>query len=129
MIDMTTFDRYKQELLTGQLEWSPAHKSEKFWKENFARFNEKDFELVGILGALLKAEEPQTVAIACHDLGEFSRFHPNGRKILHEREIKSDIMKMIDSSDLAIQQQALLCLQKLMIANWSTIGTKAPTRK
>ena len=77
MIDMTTFgepsesfpsflfaqilfsDRYKQELLSGQLEWSPAHKSEKFWKENYTRFNEKDYELVGILGALLKADEPQ----------------------------------------------------------------------
>ncbi len=92
MIDMTTWDRYKQELLSGVLEWSPAHKSEKFWKgkkksvfclcvfffllffkptENFARFNDRNFELVGVLAALLASQESQTVAIACHDLGEF----------------------------------------------------------
>jgi len=124
MIDMTTFDRYKQELLSGQLEWSPAHKSEKFWKENYTRFNEKDYELVGILGALLKADEPQTAAIACHDLGEFSRFHPNGRKIIHERQIKTQIMSMIDAEDLLVQQQALLALQKLMVSNWQHVTQK-----
>lgn len=39
MIDMTTWDRYKQELLSGVLEWSPAHKSEKFWKGNESTLN------------------------------------------------------------------------------------------
>jgi len=31
---------------SGRLEWSPVHKSEKFWHENAARLNEKNFELL-----------------------------------------------------------------------------------
>ncbi len=124
MIDMTNWDRYKQELLSGQLEWSPPHKSDKFWRENFPRFNERNFELVGVLATLLRSVEPLTVAIACHDLGEFSRHHPMGKKILHEHDIKNRIMGLIDSKDLTIQQQALLALQKIMVANWEYLSAK-----
>ncbi len=124
MLDMTTWDRYRQELLTGQLEWSPAHKSEKFWRENFSRFNDRNFELVGVLAALLGHEEPLTVAIACHDLGEFGRHHPLGKKILHEHDIKNRIMRLIDSKDLTVQQHALLSLQKIMVANWEYLSNK-----
>jgi len=122
MLDMTTWDRYKQELLSGQLEWSPAHRSEKFWKENFSRFNDRNFDLVGVLAALLRSPESQTVAIALHDLGEFARYHPLGKKILSEQNIRPTIMSMIDSTDLAIQQQALLAVQKLMVANWEYLA-------
>jgi len=31
---------------SGRLEWSPVHRSEKFWHENAARLNEKNFELL-----------------------------------------------------------------------------------
>ncbi|VDK21597.1 unnamed protein product [Anisakis simplex] len=44
--DLSSFDEYVTELKSGRLQWSPVHKSEKFWRENATRFNEKDFELV-----------------------------------------------------------------------------------
>lgn len=31
---------------SGRLQWSPVHKSDKFWRENAPRFNEKNFELI-----------------------------------------------------------------------------------
>jgi len=45
-IHCSSFDEYYTELRGGRLLWSPVHKSEKFWRENAQRFNEKSFELV-----------------------------------------------------------------------------------
>ena len=68
------------------MEWGPIH-SEKFWKENFKRFEEKDFEIIKLnlfikrkLIKLLESENEKTVSIACYDLGEFCRTHPFGKK-------------------------------------------------
>ena len=52
----------------------------------------------------------------------FSRFHPLGKKIIHEYDIKAKIMHLIDSKDLLVQQHALLALQKLMVANWEYLS-------
>lgn len=123
LIDMTTFDKYKQEVLSGTLEWSPVHKSDKFWKENVEMFGENEYELVGMLSALLASEETSNISIACHDLGEFSRFHPRGKKLIHQHNIKSKIMQLIDHKDPQVSQQSLLALQKIMITNWEYIAT------
>jgi V-type H+-transporting ATPase subunit H len=37
---------YKKEVLSGKLQWTPVHKSEKFWKENAAKFEENGNELL-----------------------------------------------------------------------------------
>lgn len=42
----SSFDEYVTEVKSGRLQWNPVHKSEKFWKENILRFNEKNFELL-----------------------------------------------------------------------------------
>lgn len=43
---LSSFDEYSSELKSGRLEWSPVHKSEKFWRENAVRLNEKNYELL-----------------------------------------------------------------------------------
>jgi V-type H+-transporting ATPase subunit H len=40
--------------LTGPLEWSPVHKSQRFWKENVARFNDENYKLLRMLVEYLK---------------------------------------------------------------------------
>lgn len=45
-INNSSFDEYSSELKSGRLEWSPVHKSEKFWRENAVRLNEKNYELL-----------------------------------------------------------------------------------
>ena len=44
--DLSSFDEYVTEVKSGRLQWSPVHKSEKFWRENAEKFNEKKFEIV-----------------------------------------------------------------------------------
>ena len=47
--DLTSFDEYASEVRSAQLEWSPVHRAEKFWRENAQRLNEKNFELLKYL--------------------------------------------------------------------------------
>jgi V-type H+-transporting ATPase subunit H len=42
----SSFDMYKKEIMSGQLTWSPVHKSEKFWRESATRFEENDYQLL-----------------------------------------------------------------------------------
>jgi V-type H+-transporting ATPase subunit H len=51
--DLSSFDEYCTEIRSGRLNWSPVHKSEKFWRENSQRFNEKNFELIKLVGQII----------------------------------------------------------------------------
>lgn len=42
----STFDEYVSEIKSGQLEWSPPHKSDLFWNDNASRFDENDLEVL-----------------------------------------------------------------------------------
>ncbi|VDN10735.1 unnamed protein product [Dibothriocephalus latus] len=44
--DVSSLEEYTTELTSGRLEWSPVHKSEKFWRENADKFTEKNYELL-----------------------------------------------------------------------------------
>ncbi|XP_065832172.1 V-type proton ATPase subunit H-like, partial [Oscarella lobularis] len=78
--DLTSFDECVTEVKSGRLEWSPAHKSDKFWRENVTRFNDRGHEIIGLLLHLLEdADDPQTLAIASHDIGQYVRCYPRGK--------------------------------------------------
>ena len=53
------------------------------------RFDRNDFEDIRFLVTLLVDLEagPKTQAIACHDIGEFVRFHPKGRRVIGRLEV------------------------------------------
>lgn len=78
---LTSFEKYEKEIDSDNLEWGPIH-SEKFWKENVKRFEDKDFLIIKKLIKLLESDNEKNVAIACYDLGEFCRFHPFGKNVL-----------------------------------------------
>ena len=42
----SSFDEYVTEVKSGRLEWSPVHKEIRFWRENAARLNEGNYELL-----------------------------------------------------------------------------------
>lgn len=66
---------------TFRLEWSPVHKSAKFWRENAARLNERGQELLRTLVHLLeKSRDPVVLAVACYDVGEYVRHYPRGKQ-------------------------------------------------
>lgn len=63
------------------LEWSPVHKSAKFWRENAARLNERGQELLRTLVHLLeRSNDPVVLAVACYDIGEYVRHYPRGKQ-------------------------------------------------
>ena len=70
--DLSSFDEYASEVKSGRLEWSPVHKSTKFWRENASRLTDKNYELLKILINLLEtSKDPQVLSVACYDIGEF----------------------------------------------------------
>ena len=42
----STFDVYESEVKSGNLEWSPPHLSDAFWKSNASKLNENDHVLL-----------------------------------------------------------------------------------
>ncbi|GAM29018.1 hypothetical protein SAMD00019534_121940 [Acytostelium subglobosum LB1] len=122
---MSSFDKYRAEVLSKELEWSPVHKSEKFWKENAVRFEENSHNVLKFLHLILqKSDNPLHISIACHDLGEFVRFHPRGKIIIETLGIKTDIMKLMTNPNEEVKKQALFALQKMMINNWEYLSSK-----
>lgn len=51
----SNFDDYAKEVLAGELEWTPMHKSTAFWDKNVHKFLEKDMV---VLKALLEFIKP-----------------------------------------------------------------------
>jgi len=121
---MSNFARYERELSTGQLKWGFIH-SAKFWSENVMKFDANQFAAVKRLGALLAASNATTLAVACHDLGEFVQLHPLGKIKANEYDVKDKVMQLMTHTDRDVQRESLLCCQKLMLNKWQHLpGSK-----
>uniref|UniRef100_A0A672Q953 V-type proton ATPase subunit H n=1 Tax=Sinocyclocheilus grahami TaxID=75366 RepID=A0A672Q953_SINGR len=121
--DLSSFDEYSSELKSGRLEWSPVHKSEKFWRENAVRLNEKNYELLKILTRLLEvSDDPQVIAVAAHDVGEYVRHYPRGKRVIEQLGGKQLVMNHMHHEDQLVRYNALLAVQKLMVHNWYLKG-------
>lgn len=113
---LSSFEKYKKEVLSGTLEWSPMHTSEAFWLENVEKFEEKDFQILRVLLKLVEASrEPRSLAVGCHDIGQFVTHHPHGRYIVSDLRGKELVMRLMVHPEAEVQKQALLCVQKLML--------------
>jgi hypothetical protein len=120
---LSSFDEYKKEVLSGELDWTPPHKSETFWHENVQLFDEDDFRLVKTLKVLAGSENQKVASIACYDLGEFSRLHPKGRDILEQTGAKAVLIGLMSVSKNAdVQKQALFAIQKLMVKKFDAVA-------
>lgn len=113
---MSSWDVYVKEVSSGRLEWSPSHKSENFWKDNYKSFEAHDFAVVKQLIALLSSGDAQTLAVACHDIAEFIKVHPEGRRLM--AGAKPFAMQLLKHTDPAVQKYALTAVQRLMVINW-----------
>eukprot|EP00053_Salpingoeca_punica_P004979 m.52050 g.52050 ORF g.52050 m.52050 type:complete len:455 (+) comp13035_c0_seq1:52-1416(+) len=126
---MSSFDEYSSEVMTGPLEWSPVHKSIRFWKENVTRFNDDNYKLLRMLVEYLKSKQSSSecIAVAIHDLGEYARHYPAGKRALDSLQAKICVTGLIEHEDSAVRYEALIALQKMMTNNWEYLGEK--TRK
>ena len=117
----TNISRYERELETGKLTWNYVH-SEKFWTENAKLFEQRDFVLIRQLTKLvMQATDVTTLAVACFDIGEFSRVYPLGKAILNKMNCKPAIMALMSHENREVAREALLCTQKLMLNNWQQV--------
>lgn len=122
MAELSSFDMYKSEVEGGKLSWTPVH-TENFWRENINKFEGQNFNLIRALVSLLDSEDDQVLEVACYDLGEFARFHPDGRIVLQQLNGKLKLMAVLSKSvdKAAVGKQALLAVQKLMVQNWESL--------
>jgi V-type H+-transporting ATPase subunit H len=114
----STFDEYCKEVMSGELEWTPMHRSATFWEKNVHKFLEKDQQVLKVLVELLKPGariDSKALAVALHDVGEFVRAHPAGKKHVTALNAKPYIMQHLTSSNTEINKEALTCVQKLMV--------------
>ncbi|XP_016740887.1 V-type proton ATPase subunit H isoform X2 [Gossypium hirsutum] len=86
---LSSFDKYKQEVLLGHLDWSPMHKDPLFWRDNITCFEENDFQ--------------------------FIQHHPAGRVIVNDLKAKERVMKLMNHESAEVTKNALLCIQRLFL--------------
>merc|ERR1719423_197623 len=121
--DLSSFDEYVTEIKSGRLEWSPVHRSEKFWRENAHHLNDKNYELLKILIQLLETSaDPLVLCVACFDLGEYVRHYQRGKHVLEQLGGKTMVMTLLSHPDPNVRYEALLAVQKLMVHNWEYLG-------
>ncbi|XP_066992570.1 V-type proton ATPase subunit H isoform X1 [Anabrus simplex] len=121
--DLSSFDEYATEVKSGRLEWSPVHKSAKFWRENAPRLNEKNYELLRILIHLLEtSKDPLVLSVASFDIGEYVRHYPRGKHVIEQLGGKQLVMQLLGHEDPNVRYEALLAVQKLMVHNWEYLG-------
>ena len=109
-------------MASGKLEWSPSHKSENFWRDNYKDFEHNNCEVLKLLVALLSSDDAQTLAIACHDISEFVKHHPEGRRLMTQYGAKGPAMAILKHADPEVQKYALTCVQRLMVINWEYLN-------
>lgn len=121
--DLSSFDEYATELKSGRLEWSPVHKSAKFWQENAMRLNEKNHELLKILIHILEtSKDPLHLGVASYDVGEYVRHYPRGKNVIEQLGGKQLVMQLLGHEDSNVRYEALVAVQKLMVHNWEYLG-------
>jgi len=113
---LSSFDKYKQEVLLGNLDWSPMHKDPIFWRENITNFEEHDFQILRVLLTILdSSNDPRTLAVACFDISQFIQVHPAGRIIVTDLKAKERVMKLMNHESAEVTKNALLCIQRLFL--------------
>ncbi|KZV20320.1 V-type proton ATPase subunit H [Dorcoceras hygrometricum] len=113
---LSSFDRYKQEVLLGHLDWSPMHKDPIFWRDNITNFEEHDFQILRVLITILDTStDPRTLAVACYDLSQFIQYHQAGRIIVTDLKAKDRVMKLMNHENAEVTKNALLCIQRLFL--------------
>lgn len=93
LASMSSFDVYKAEVLSGALEWTPAHRDELFWRENVEKLERNQQEVLRCMVRLLHESSDDTIlSVACNDLAQFIKFHPRGRAIAQSLGVKARLM-------------------------------------
>ena len=61
---------------------------------------------------------PTVLAIAANDVGQYAKYHSNGKKYILQVGAKSKVMELMSHQDKDVRYQSLLAVQKLMTNAW-----------
>ncbi|KAI8639812.1 ATPase V1 complex subunit H [Parasitella parasitica] len=111
---LSTFEVYASELETGMLQWSPSHTSEIFWKQNAARLNQDNQQMLRQLTRLLSTSaNPVVLSVACHDIGQYVKYNAkDGKRYLELFGAKQRVMELMTHEDANVRYHALSATQK-----------------
>lgn len=126
--EASSWDRYKDEVMSGSLEWSAAHRDEGFWRECATRLTDNNCQVLRVLIKLIdgsEAMDPKTLAVALNDIGEFGVHYPAGRFLVSDLGGKEHSMRLMAHEDDEVRKSALVCVQKLLVSSWRSLGTGA----
>jgi len=115
---LTTFDAYKNELESGQLEWSPPHRSVQFWKTYATKLEENDNALLERINELLAASDPLVLSVASHDIGQYVKYSPMGKSNVDKIGAKHRVMELMTHDHPEVKYQALLAVQNFLMHSW-----------
>ncbi|KAJ2711314.1 H(+)-transporting V1 sector ATPase subunit H [Coemansia spiralis] len=117
---MTTWDEYVNEVASGKLEWAPAHRSEQFWKLHMQKMDSDDHRVVRQLAAVLASPTASetALAVACHDLTQYVKLNPDGKRLLARIGAKARVMALMTSEYPEVRYEALMCVQQIMLNAW-----------
>ena len=93
-----------------------------FWKDNHKAFEGSNCAAVKQLVGYLASEDPQVLAVACNDIAEFIKHHPEGRRLMTQYGAKPLAMQILKHPDPNVQKHALTCVQRLMVINWEYLN-------
>jgi V-type H+-transporting ATPase subunit H len=123
---MSSMERYKKEIMQGILIPGPMHDSESFWLENAERLMDNNSSLLkALLGLLDPSHDDTTLCLACRGVSNFITYYPHGKGVVSDMNGKTLVMRLMAHPDPAVQREALLCIQKLLLSkgNLSYLST------
>lgn len=109
---MSTFDEYYAELVSKRLQWTPAHRSENFWKSNIEKFKEHDWKILKQLAHIIAdSQDAVVLAVGCSDVSYIINELPESARILEKLGTKVRVMSLMSSSDPEVRFEALKATQ------------------
>ena len=69
-----------------------------------------------------RSSDAVELQVACHDLGEYTRYYPRGKAVLDTLKIKNMVMQLLTNRDKLVKYQALLAVQKMMVQDWEYLA-------
>lgn len=114
---ISLWDKYVREVNGPTLRNTLSHKSEFFWKNNLERFGENNFEILEKLKKHLQSDDPTTVAVACHDIGEYVSRSVIGKQKIEDLSIKEEVVALLTHQNAEIQKWALRTTQLILLRN------------
>lgn len=118
----SSIDKFKKQIERKQLRWGPCH-TEKFWQENAYQFDNADnLKLIEkLVKDCLESEDDTVKAVACFDIGEFSKYYAHGKRYLEKFNIRMLMTQLMANQTVSaeVKKEAITCYQKLLMGSWS----------